>query len=125
MAHKKNLLYFLACFLCCCGMIFSVSAQDEGGLNFLKGGTVRGNTQIDAQYYPPDAGMGISEESLDGKYFGLNGFTNVIYTNNNFSAGYFCIQAQRSRYSHPVSARGLSPVGNSNQAPAPRANNPS
>lgn len=73
---------FLGCFLF---LSLPTSAQD--GFNPIKGGSVRGNTQIDAQYYPVDNGLGITEESLDGKYFGLNGFTNVIYSYNNFSAG--------------------------------------
>ena len=87
MAHRKNSLFLLVCITCCFVAIFSATAQDDGGFNLIKGGSVRGNTQIDAQYYPPDAGLGITDSTLNGKYFGLNGFTNIIYSNNNFSAG--------------------------------------
>ena len=84
MAHKKTPLFLLACCFC---TFFSAVAQDDGGFNLVKGGTIRGNAQIDAQYYPADKGLGITDSLLNGKLFGLNGFTNVIYNNNNFSAG--------------------------------------
>jgi hypothetical protein len=82
---KKRKILILHILGCC--LFFSISATAQDGFNPIKGGSVRGNTQIDAQYYPPDKGLGITEESLDGKYFGLNGFTNVIYNYNQFSAG--------------------------------------
>ena len=72
----KN-IFNLSCLILCA---FSLHAQ-------INNGSVRGNTQIDAQYYPTDAGLGITDSTLNGKLFGLNGFTNVIYTNNSFSAG--------------------------------------
>ncbi len=53
----------------------------------LEGGSVHGNFQLDAQYYQPDEALGITDSSLAGNVFGMNGFGNIIYTNRNFSAG--------------------------------------
>jgi hypothetical protein len=55
--------------------------------DFLKNGEIHGNFQADAQYYVPDKKMGITDSALDGKLLRMNAFTNVIYTNGNFSAG--------------------------------------
>lgn len=68
------------------GLIFSmvmlpqlVSAQD-----ILQGGQVRGNFQLDAQYYEPDSAIGAFEVP---EQFNMNAYANLIYTNGNFSAG--------------------------------------
>ena len=55
--------------------------------DFLKNGEVHGNFQADAQYYVADSKLGITDSAIDGKILRMNGFTNVIYTNGNFSAG--------------------------------------
>ena len=50
----------------------------------IAGGEVHGNIQVDAQYYNPDSSIGapaVPEKMLE------NSFANIIYTNNNFSAG--------------------------------------
>ncbi|NLO52525.1 MAG: hypothetical protein GX103_15370 [Bacteroidales bacterium] len=55
--------------------------------NFLEQGQVNGNVQIDAQYYSEDDKLGITDSLLNFRKFGLNAFSNVIYTNGDFSAG--------------------------------------
>jgi len=55
--------------------------------DFLSGGKVTGNVQVDAQFYNEDSKLGISDSSLNYKKFGMNGFANFIYTNGDFSAG--------------------------------------
>ncbi len=48
------------------------------------GGEIHGNFQLDAQYYNPDSSIGaaaVPEKML------MNGFSNLVYTNNDFSAG--------------------------------------
>ena len=50
----------------------------------LNAGEIHGNFQLDAQYYNPDSAIGalpVPEKFL------MNSFTNLIYTNGNFSAG--------------------------------------
>ncbi|MDD4847565.1 MAG: DUF6029 family protein [Bacteroidales bacterium] len=66
----------------------TINAQDDnGGFNPISGGNVRGNVQLDAQYYPDDKGLGINDSTLNGKRFGLNTYSNIIYNYKNFSAG--------------------------------------
>lgn len=55
--------------------------------NFIQNGHVNGNVQIDAQYYSEDDKLGITDSLLNYRKFGLNAFSNVIYTNGDFSAG--------------------------------------
>ena len=55
--------------------------------DFLSGGKVTGNTQIDAQVYSEDSKLGITDSTLNYKKFGMNGFANVRYSNGNFNAG--------------------------------------
>ncbi len=50
----------------------------------LRQGEIHGNLQMDAQYYNPDSAIGappVPEKIL------MNGFSNINYTNQNFSAG--------------------------------------
>ncbi len=61
---------------------FFTKAQD-----LISGGEVSGNFQADAQYYLSDKKMGITDSTIDGKLTRMNGFTQVNYTNKNFSAG--------------------------------------
>ncbi len=64
------------------GFISFLSAQNS--LNNVGGGQIHGNFEIDAQYYYPDSLIGadtIPEKAL------FNGWSNVNYTNGNFSAG--------------------------------------
>ena len=53
----------------------------------LGGGAVSGSFQVDAQYYGIDDAIGITEDYLNGKRMGINGFGKVNYTLGNFSAG--------------------------------------
>lgn len=53
----------------------------------LGGGQIHGSTQIDAQFYQKDSGLGINDSTINGKKFGINAYTDLIYTNGNFSAG--------------------------------------
>ncbi|MBE9492561.1 MAG: hypothetical protein IMY70_06730 [Bacteroidetes bacterium] len=55
--------------------------------NFLSGGQVHGNFQFDGAYYATDSKLGITDSTLDGKIFRMNGFGNLIYTNGKFEAG--------------------------------------
>ncbi|MBE9483962.1 MAG: hypothetical protein IMY74_03890 [Bacteroidetes bacterium] len=65
-------------------MIFS-GAQAQ---NFVDFGQVSGSFQFDGQYYMEDDKLGITDSTLDGKLFRMNGFGNIIYTNGNFRAGF-------------------------------------
>ena len=56
------------------------------GLNIGES-SVNGSFQIDAQYYGIDDQLGITEEYLNGKRMGINGFGKVNYSLGNFSAG--------------------------------------
>lgn len=78
MKNIKLLLLALSIF---CGAS-SVFAQ-----NFLSGGQVHGNFQTDMQYYTNDDVLGINDSTLNGKRIGLNGFLDLNYTNQNFTAG--------------------------------------
>jgi hypothetical protein len=65
-------------------LLFSgASAQD-----FIDRGKVTGSFQFDGQYYGTDDKLGITDSTLDGKLFRMNGFGNIIYTNGNFRAGF-------------------------------------
>jgi len=55
--------------------------------DFLSGGKVTGNVQLDAQFYSEDSKLGITDSTLNYEKFGMNGFANFIYTNGNFTAG--------------------------------------
>lgn len=64
------------------GLISFLSAQTS--LNNIAGGQIHGNFELTAQYYIPDSIIGadtVPEKAL------FNGFSNVTYTNGNFSAG--------------------------------------
>ena len=68
--------FVAACFLFA---ITDVQAQD-----FLQGGRVSGNFQLDAQVYQADSAIGayeVKEKML------LNSFANLLYSNGNFNAG--------------------------------------
>jgi hypothetical protein len=60
------------------------SFKNEAFCQGLNAGEIHGNFQLDAQYYNPDSAIGalpVPEKFL------MNSFTNLIYTNGNFSAG--------------------------------------
>ncbi|HRW70334.1 DUF6029 family protein [Lentimicrobium sp.] len=52
--------------------------------NFLEGGRVSGNFQLDAQVYRADSAIGAFEVAEKMR---MNSFANLLYTNGNFSAG--------------------------------------
>lgn len=56
--------------------------------SFTDLGKVTGSFEFDGQYYRPDDKLGITDSTLDGKLFRMNGFGNIIYTNGNFRAGF-------------------------------------
>lgn len=56
--------------------------------SFTDMGRVTGSFQFDGQYYGTDDKLGITDSTLDGKVFRMNGFGNIIYTNGNFRAGF-------------------------------------
>ena len=51
------------------------------------GGQVRGSFQMDVQTYQPNDQIGITEDDINGEKAGMNGFGNILYTNQNFTAG--------------------------------------
>ena len=55
--------------------------------SFVDNAQVNGSFQTDAQYYMTDNGIDITEASINGKKFGINGFGKVGYTYGDFSAG--------------------------------------
>ena len=57
------------------------------GQDFIRNSEIHGNFQVDAQYYTPDKKLGVTDSTLDGKVLRMNGFTNVIYSYEHFSAG--------------------------------------
>lgn len=67
--------------------VFLLISGASWSQNFLEGGRVNGNVQLDAQYYSEDNKLGITDSTLDYRKFGMNAFGNVNYTNGDFSAG--------------------------------------
>ncbi|HTX89443.1 MAG TPA: DUF6029 family protein [Bacteroidales bacterium] len=65
-----------------CLLTLSLRSQD-----FIKNGEIHGIFQADAAWYMNDAKMGITDSTLAGKVFRMNGMTGVTYTYGNFSAG--------------------------------------
>lgn len=63
-------------------MPFAIQAQ-----NFLSGGKVQGSFQVDGSYYQTDDKLGITEDDINGKVYGMNAFGKLTYTNGNFEAG--------------------------------------
>ncbi|MFH1159739.1 MAG: DUF6029 family protein, partial [bacterium] len=57
------------------------------GQNFLQNSQISGSSETDAAYYMTDSKMGITDSTLDGKYFRIQGFTDINYSFKNFSAG--------------------------------------
>lgn len=74
---KKTLLSVSVLFLLLCST--ATVAQ-----NFLEGGRVSGNFQLDAQIYKADSAIGAGE--VDEKML-MNAFANLLYSNGNFNAG--------------------------------------
>jgi len=66
-------------------LILAGNAQAQ---NFIDRGKVSGSFQFDGQYYMEDDKLGITDSTLDGKVFRMNGFGNIIYTNGRFRAGF-------------------------------------
>ena len=62
--------------------VMVVNAQD-----FLTKSKVSGSFEINTQYYMADDGIGITDSTLNNKYFGINGFGKIQYTLGNFTAG--------------------------------------
>lgn len=77
----KTKLYLLPLLL---AFLFPVVAFSQ---SFLDGAKVTGNMQIDAQYYSEDDKLGITDSTLNYRKFGMNGYTNLLYTAGDFSAG--------------------------------------
>lgn len=76
--RPKAMVYFLLT------LLMPVPALSQ---SFLENGQVSGNFQIDAAYYQSDSKLGITDSTLGGKVFRMNGFGNIIYTNGRFEAG--------------------------------------
>jgi len=57
------------------------------GQDFLENSQISGSLQTDAVYYMTDDKLGITDSTLDGKYFRVQGYTEVNYSYKNFTAG--------------------------------------
>jgi len=69
-------------------IIFTLLSEiNQGFAQNLLGGQVRGDFQLDAQYYNKDKELGINDSTLNGKKFGSNAYLNVTYELGNFTAG--------------------------------------
>lgn len=66
---------------------FFLSPVITNAQDFLKNAEIHGNFQTDGQYYVTDSKLGVTDSAIDGKILRMNGFTNVIYSYGNFSAG--------------------------------------
>ncbi|MBK9355831.1 MAG: hypothetical protein IPN08_00305 [Bacteroidales bacterium] len=75
--NLKVLLSGIITALTLCGA--SVKGQD-----FLEGGRVTGNFQLDAQVYKADSAIGANEVEEKMR---MNAFANLLYSNGNFNAG--------------------------------------
>jgi hypothetical protein len=74
---KKTLLTVSA-------LVFLLSTSVTVAQNFLEGGRVSGNFQLDAQVYKADSAIGASD--VEEKML-MNAFANLLYSNGNFNAG--------------------------------------
>jgi hypothetical protein len=81
MQKKRSLIYGSIL------MMFSLFPALVFPQGLLSGGHVSGNLHLDAQVYSEDTKLGITDSTLNFRKFGMNGFANVIYTNNHFKAG--------------------------------------
>lgn len=79
MTRNKSLLFVVFFSFSCPTLSFSQNIQQV-----LQGGEIHGNFQMDAQYYNPDSAIGAPDTP---EKILMNGFSNFIYTNQNFSAG--------------------------------------
>jgi len=68
--------------------VFTLFTTVATAQNFIDRGKVSGSFQFDGQFYGTDEALGITDSTLDGKVFRMNGFGNIIYTNGNFRAGF-------------------------------------
>ncbi|MCF8347603.1 MAG: DUF6029 family protein [Bacteroidales bacterium] len=64
-------------------MASALHAQD-----FLKRSEVHGSFETDVMFYQPDNALGITDSMINGNNFGFNAFADIIYTLDNFSAGF-------------------------------------
>lgn len=64
-------------------MATALHAQD-----FLKRSEVHGSFETDVMFYQPDNALGITDSTINGNNFGFNAFADIIYTLDNFSAGF-------------------------------------
>ncbi|MDR2083773.1 MAG: DUF6029 family protein [Bacteroidales bacterium] len=55
--------------------------------NLFESASVSGSLQSDAQFYFQDKALGITEETMDGKHFGMNTFGELNYSVGKFRAG--------------------------------------
>lgn len=76
-----NLKVFLSGIVVCL-ILAGISTQAQ---NFLEGGKVTGNFQLDAQVYRADTAIGAIEVEEKMR---MNAFANLLYSNGNFNAGF-------------------------------------
>lgn len=74
----------LLIFFCIFYFFLLSSSPGQNLQQTLQSGEVHGNFQLDAQYYNPDSAI---EAPPAPEKMLMNGFSNIIYTNQNFSAG--------------------------------------
>lgn len=61
-----------------------ININNKAAAQGLNAGEIHGNFQLDAQYYNPDSAIGA--QPVPEKFL-MNSFTNLIYTNGDFTAG--------------------------------------
>ncbi|MEQ8908292.1 MAG: DUF6029 family protein [Vicingaceae bacterium] len=95
MRFKGSLLLF--------GLLFAFGAQAQSFEEVMNQGKIRGNFQIEAQYYEEDSTIGaqeVPEQILS------NGFLNLVYTNGGFSMGVRYESYQNALLGYPEGYQG-------------------
>ena len=72
------------CKITALGFVAAIFLSNPVKAQLLNGGKISGNFQLDAQYYEADSIIGA--KAVDDR-MRINAFANIIYTNENFTAG--------------------------------------
>ena len=69
-------------------VVLLILAATMHAQDFLKRSEVHGSFETDGMFYQPDDALGIYDSLINGNNFGFNAFADIIYTLDNFSAGF-------------------------------------